>query len=291
MMTKTLQSFVQSLGFELVEEIANRRGSFVWKVAKDGRFFAMKGCDPDIQDTYDRQSLIRRETAILRGLGSLAGSQYADSGEDATYGAWLLLRWIDGQTASTASKAIRTSSHGDTWRELIPRFISIAETYAQIHEAGFLHGDVQTQHILFEERTGEIVILDWGLAQRVGDNNFPYKGGFVHYAAPEVALGMLEHFEAIDYGVAAEIYSLGALFRLMYTGETAVDYGSGNLAQIPFQDKLKAVSQSRLRAFPGSDDVEEVQMQSIMKRCLLKDANSRFGSVRELLQGLRSISV
>ncbi len=289
MIMKMSQSFAQSLGFELVKEIANRRGSFVWKVAKDGHFFAMKGCDPDIQDTYDRQRLIRRETAILRELGSLAGNQYADSGEDAIYGAWLLLRWIDGQTASEVSKEIRTSGHVDAWRKLIPWFISIAKTYAQIHEVGFLHGDVQTQHIFFEERTGEIVILDWGLAQRVGDSSFPYKGGFVHYAAPEIALGMLECREAIDYGVAAEIYSLGALFHLMYTGETAVDYGSGHLAQTPFQDKLKAVSQGRLRTFPDSDDVDEVRMQDVIKRCLLKDSSSRFGSVRELSQAFRSV--
>lgn len=93
---KTLNAFAESLGLEVIETIANRRGSFVLKVCRNREVFALKSCDPSVEDTYDRGELIRREASVLQELGKLAGEQYVDHGEDATYGSWLLLRWIDG---------------------------------------------------------------------------------------------------------------------------------------------------------------------------------------------------
>jgi len=287
---KTPKKFAESLGLELIETVANRRGSLVLKVRRNGEILALKGCDPNVEDTYDRSELVRREAVMLQELGKLSGKQYSDCGEDAVFGSWLLLRWIDGETASAAGARIRTLDESRICSELLPLFISIAEAYAKVHRKGFLHGDVQPQHVLFEKDSDRVILLDWGLARRVGGDNLPYKGGFVHFAAPEIARGMLEEREAIEYDVLAEIYSLGALFRFVYTGETAVDYGSGTMAQIPFREKLEAVSESHLRILPEPINECEARLQAVIKRCLIADPTSRFESSDALFDALRSVA-
>jgi serine/threonine protein kinase len=283
---KTPEIFAESLGLEVIETIAHRRGSFVLKVRRNGEILALKGCDPSVEDTYDRGELVQREAVILQELGESSGKQYSNWGEDAIYGSWLLLRWIDGETASAAGVRIRTLDKNRICSELPPLFISIAEAYAKVHRIGFLHGDVQPQHVLFEKDSHRVILLDWGLAQRVGGDNLPYKGGFVHFAAPEIAQGMLEERKAIEYSVSAEIYSLGALFRFVYTGETATDYGSRDMAQVPFRKKLEAVAGNCLRVFPDPTNEGEARLQAIIKRCLDANPTSRFESADALLQAL-----
>lgn len=283
---KIPKDFAKSLGLEFIETVANRRGSLLLKVSRNGETSALKGCDPSVEDTYDRGKLVRREVMILQELGDLAGDQHLDHGEDAVYGSWLLLRWIDGETASAAGARIRALDKDRTCSELLPLFISIAKTYMEVHRKGFLHGDVQPQHVLSEKDSDCVILLDWGLARRIGGDNPPYKGGFVHYTAPEIAQGMLKEREAIEYDILAEVYSLGALFRFVYTGETAVDYGSVAMAQIPFREKLEAVAENRLRTFPEPTNECEARVQAIIKRCLAADPTSRFESVDALLEAL-----
>lgn len=284
---KTPKDFTESLGLELIETVANRRGSLVLKVRRNGEIFALKGCDPSVEDTYDRGELVRREAVILQELGELSGEQYSDCGENAVYGSWLLLRWIDGETASAVGARIRVLDESRICSELLPLFISIAGAYSKVYSKGFLHGDVQPQHVLFEKYSDRVVLLDWGLARRIGGDNLSYKGGFVHFTAPEIARGMLEEREAIEYDILAEIYSLGALFRFVHTGETAVDYGAGAMAQIPFREKLEAVAGNRLRVFPEPINECEARLQAIIKRCLAADPTSRFESADALLEALR----
>lgn len=288
-MTEMHKAFTGALGVELIEPIVDRRGSLVLKVCRDGKIMALKGVDRSVSDTYDRDDLIRREAIVLRELGNAAGGQYVAHGSHPTYGMWLLLRWVEGETASAAGARIRTLDRKDICAEMRALFVSIAEAYSTLHQKGFLHGDVQAQHVLIEKISGQRIILDWGLARRIEGENPPYKGGFVHYAAPEIARGMLDRCEAISYDIRAEIYSLGALFRFVYTGETAVDYGPGEMMQIPFQQKLKAVSENQLRTLPAPQGECEERLQRVIQQCLMADSKKRFVSVDALLEALQEV--
>lgn len=286
---ETHQNFVESLGLKLVETVVDRRGSVVLKVARDGQIFALKCSNPNVEDTYDRGKLIQHEAAILKEINSLVADQYVDSGEDEVYGAWMLLHWIDGETVSSTGKRLRSIADESSCVSFQKLFTSIARTYAPIHEKGFLHGDVQPPHVFIEQETGQVVLLDWGLGQRIGSADNCYRGGFVHYAAPEIAKGTLEQSEHIEYDVLAEVYSLGAMFYFLYTGETAVDYGPGEMMQIPFQQKLEAVAEGRLRGFKDTDSECEAQLQDVIKKCLAADPSSRYSSVAQLLNALQQI--
>lgn len=288
-MNDALNQFAISHGLTLLNEVANRRGSLLWRVLRGDRAFALKGCESGVDDTYDRHQLLRRESAILRELGPLIGNQHVESGEDARFGPWLLMRWIEGETLGTISKAVRAQERPQTVSKLLPLFISISRSYGEIHAAGYLHGDVQMQHVVFEPGAALPLILDWGLGHRADNSSFCYRGGFIHYAAPEIAGGMLKREEAIRYTLSAEIYSLGALFRLAFTGDTAIDYGPGALPAIRFDDKLRAVAENRVRPFPDPCCDAEAGLQEIIARCLRADSGERFSSAQRVETALREV--
>ncbi len=289
-MKKMYQNLIESLGLELIEIIEDRRGSLVLKVSRDGENFVLKCCDLSIKDDYDRGKLIRYEAVVLQEINDLIGNQYVSHGEDNLCGPWILLRWITGEKVSSLGLKFRASNQKDLCSKFTQLFISIISTYKDIHHRGFLHGDIQPQHILLVKNLNEIVLLDWGLAQRINGNNPPYKGGLIHYVAPEIARGMLEEISSIEYNFSSEIYSMGALLYFLYTGETAVNYGPGTVNEIPFKQKLEAVAKNNLRGFSNPNSECESRLQSIIKKCLSSESHSRFASTDALYDALINIS-
>ena len=279
------QQMPEALGLKVLETIADRRGSRLHKVRRDGVVMALKSAEVGSTDTYDRSGLLVREAELLRDLGDLVGSQYIDHGVHEELGPWLLLRWLEGATISDLTKASSDSQKADRSNQLLPYFIQTAAQYAKIHGAGFLHGDVQVLHTLFEDGADTPTILDWGLGRRLSGENPAYKGGFVHYAAPEIAAEMLLKKPSMDYTVASEMYSIGSLMYVCYTHQTAVDYGADDHRSIGLDLKLEAVAAGKLRGFEEPFDA----LQSVIMRCLSLDPAERYASASDLLQALSEI--
>lgn len=284
----TAQLLADSLNVELLEVVVDRRGSFLLKVQRGDDVMALKGVDSSVADTYDRAALVLHEAEILRELDVLVGNQYVDHGTLPEFGAWLLKRWVEGDAATDVAAKLRDRplTLAQMLDGMTDLFTRIVAAYVPIHDAGILHGDVQPRHILLEPGVDRPVILDWGLARRTDERNAPYKGGLVHYAAPEVARDMLADLDEIPYGVAAEVYSLGAMLYFCATGDTAVDYGPGAMSQIPFELKLKAVAQGNLRGFTKPRNHREAALQEAIAGCLVSDPTERTQSAQALLDAV-----
>lgn len=282
----TPDGLAQALDLRLIKTVADRRGSWLLQVARGDEIMALKGSDPHGADTYDRDLLIAHEGEVLKGLGDLADGLFVDQGHLDAYGNWVLMRWIDGATASTATARIRTLDPEPRAEAMQALFVAIMEKYSAIHASGTLHGDVQPSHIMLPEESNNILILDWGLARRAGHDDPSYKGGFVHYAAPEIARQMLAEDEAIPYDMAAEVYSLGALMFFCLTGETAVDYGPGPLPSIPLRSKLAAVADGRIRSFVRPCTGIEEHLQQVILDCLEPQSTKRPESAAAICDAL-----
>jgi len=290
-MMKTRQEFVKELGFVFVDTVVDRRGSVVLKVSREDEYFALKFSDISVRDTYDRNALLLQEVSILKKVNHLIHNQMILSGNDNEYGEWLLLRWVEGETVSSIAKDIRSSDVDKACKDFLVLFISIAEAYVKIHQKGFLHGDVQPAHMVLERESDQVTLFDWGLGREANSNRLDYRGGFVHYTAPEIAAGMLQDKKDMQYAMASEIYSLGATFFFLYTGKTAVNYGQEEMMQISLQQKLQAVAECHLRKFEEARNDCEKQIQVIIEKCLSPDLNKRFCSTEKLLQSLKKLSV
>lgn len=279
---KTPTEICTHLGVELVELVAQRRGSVLLKAERSGEFVALKGYDPEEPDTYDRGELLRAEADILSRVDHLLSrSTYLDYSSDAVFGEWLVTRWIDGTEAVPYVKSL-VENRVD---RMVALFRGIAQELARVHDAGYLHGDVQSAHVIVTPGSPAPVFIDWGLGRRI-DEPKPYAGGFVHYAAPEIAQGMIDTRTDIDYNVAAEIYSVGALLRLCLDGQTAADYQLSD----PFSLKLEKIARGKLRAFKPADGAKERALQTVVGKCLALQPESRFASLGKLDNALAHLT-
>lgn len=271
----------RELGMELVGVVDRRRGSVLLKARRNGGIVAVKGYDPDETDTYDRQELLRAEAAILREVDPFLSQQlYVSYNTDPTLGDWLVMRWVEGVTVSTYVRDLPEDKTGP----LAEVFRAGADALDRVHEAGFLHGDVQPAHLIISGDGLSPVLIDWGLGRR-SNTPTPYAGGFVHYAAPEVAAAMLEKRVDIAYTRAAEIYSFGALMAFCYTGETATNYSLSD----PLPQKLEKVAQGNLRPFGKLVTEKERQLVSVIRHCLAFHPEDRPASLREVSTGLANL--
>ncbi|MBI4467460.1 MAG: protein kinase [Acidobacteria bacterium] len=167
----------------------------------------------------------------------------------------------------------------------------IAEGLNEAHQAGVVHRDVKPANIMLDAK-GRVKILDFGLAVFTGRERAPGEtaesfmsrtatgwstGGTVPYMSPEQLRG-----ERTD--ARSDIFSLGALLyecltgRLPFRGDTSIDILHAILRQPP----------TPLRSL-----IPEVspEWEELVERCLEKEPERRFRSVREVQEALRRAAV
>jgi formylglycine-generating enzyme required for sulfatase activity len=162
------------------------------------------------------------------------------------------MRLIQGETLAAAIQAYHRDPETDpgaralALRKLLSRFIAVCNALAYAHSKGIVHRDIKPSNIMLG-KFGETLIVDWGLAKRVGqpepndrtgptppDEGGPdglvatLKGasfGTPRFMSPEQACGDLERI-----GPASDIYSLGASLYVVLTDRPPFD--GLDLAQI-----------------------------------------------------------
>jgi eukaryotic-like serine/threonine-protein kinase len=155
------------------------------------------------------------------------------------------------------------------------RQIALAIDYA--HQHGVTHRDIKPSNVLIDDK-GHARISDFGLAKRAeGSQNLTRSRQFVGtvpYMAPEQIAGSRDRA-----GPASDVYSLGALFYELLTGqppfraETVLD----TLDQIREKDP-------KLPRQLNPSTPRELEM--ICLKCLEKRPESRYRSARELADDL-----
>lgn len=181
---------------------------------------------------------------------------------------------------------------GSSLQELVQRFGPLhvtrachyihqaAEGLQAAHDAGLIHRDVKPANIMLE-RTGMIRLLDLGLARFYHDNEdlltvkYDEKNvlGTADYVAPEQALNSHE----VD--IRADIYSLGATFYFLLTGQPP--FAGGKIAQKLIWHQVR---QPRPIREVRPEVPEEVA--AIVARMLAKDPARRFQSPQEVSDAL-----
>jgi len=278
-----------SLGYELVVEVTNRRGTALLKVSQGESLYALKLNVPDpAENVYDTVLLIKREASVLKRLGGLVHDLYVNHGQhNSTH--WLLLRWLDGESVSLPSKLYRSMPDEQQKKiAFLKLFVSILEKYAAFHGAGYLHGDVQPHHIFMVSEVP--AVIDWGLGKHVADVDCVYRGGLAHFASPEVARGMIERASNIPYDQLSEIYSIAAMFFVLFTGITPVNYGADDPMSVPLEQKLRCITQSNLTSFREAGSLLFPELELVLQKCLSSNRDERL-STTEFLKKLQEIRV
>ncbi|MCE5293532.1 MAG: serine/threonine-protein kinase PknD [Chlamydiales bacterium] len=179
---------------------------------------------------------------------------------------------------------------------LVRQFLQVCQAVAYAHSKGVLHRDLKPENIIIG-KYGQVLILDWGLAKVLGDEEeLPIRNertddeldvragltrigkvvGTVSFMAPERAQGK-------PATIKTDIYSLGVMLYQLLT------------LQLPFRRKSlrefkKRYSKEQLvspEIMAPYRDVPEMLSETV-KRCLAADDTERYASVDELIESLEN---
>jgi serine/threonine protein kinase/Tfp pilus assembly protein PilF len=155
--------------------------------------------------------------------------------------------------------------------------VKIARTVHFAHEHGILHRDIKPGNILLDKK-GEPLLTDFGLARLIEQestvtNSFDVLGT-PSYMSPEQAAGRTKELTA-----AADVYSLGAVFYQMLTGEPP--FAGGTTYQT-----IRMVLESEPRNPRVRKSMVDVDLASFCVKCLEKDPPRRYATALALAEDL-----
>jgi serine/threonine-protein kinase len=179
---------------------------------------------------------------------------------------------------------------------LLRRFLDVCNAVAYAHSKGWLHRDLKPSNIMLGTY-GETLLLDWGLAKRLGgpaDEPVPSMGavspprlsgngssgtqqgqalGTPAYMSPEQAAG--RHSEL---GPASDVYGLGATLYHLLTGKPAF---SGDVGAI-----LRNVEQGNFSRPSAVNGIVPPALEAICLKAMACQPDDRYPSVRALADDL-----
>ncbi|QNS08820.1 protein kinase [Streptomyces xanthii] len=225
--------------------VLDRRGSTVWNIVTGSGRYALKlGYPIEATDQWPGQPWTARapgrEAAVLAHLAT----EHVASG-DWERGTWNIQPWHEGPDL----QHLWTRTRADGAVPDIQTAFECAGALAELHEAGWAHGDIQPAHFLIGPDRTHLIDLALAHGKPVPDTvDFPFRGCLVHYEAPEISAAVLDEDQAIPTQ-AADIYGLGATLLMAATGKRAVIYPDN--APRPAQRAAIVAGNRRAVTMPG----------------------------------------
>ncbi len=127
---------------------------------------------------------------------------------------YLALEWAEGEPLTDVARKDGPLDALTTGKIIE----QLANGLAAAHAAGIIHRDLKPENIVYDQKTGTVKLLDFGIARDAADDpaqRLTRTGFFVgslNYVAPEALSGEL-------VGEAADIYSLATIAYFLLSGE------------------------------------------------------------------------
>ncbi len=151
------------------------------------------------------------------------------------------------------------------------------------HRQGVVHRDIKPQNMLILPESGELKIMDFGIAQPVsmkeGASGLTTEGmvmGTPDYIPPEQAQGQSADFRS-------DIYALGVVLFETFTGK--LPFRADNVMRIVLAHVQDAPPRPR-----SINPKLSAELETVILRCLEKDPTRRYANVAELLRALTAVS-
>jgi hypothetical protein len=216
---------------------------------------------------------------LLAAPPSQAG-RVVDVGEEPA-GAFVASRWVAGvDLVGLLQAAQRQAAHGRTG--LAPAMVGVVGgqmarvlSFSHAGEPPLFHLGLCPGNVLVTP-SGEVVVLDFGLFASVrGLVDHPIEKWW--FVAPEL-LGVAIGSEALDRGVAADLYSLGAILHFLLLGRSAFEARSlAELSKCTWElsrdiPGVPAAMSAAIRALTAPDPADRPQAASWLSEWLTSHA-------------------
>jgi serine/threonine-protein kinase len=249
------------------------------------RKLALKILPAELASNGDRMERFIREAKSAAALNHPNIATIHEIGEhEGTH--FIAMEFIDGQT-------LREKIHQEQadLRKLLRYLQQVTEGLTKAHATGIVHRDLKPDNIMIT-RDGHAKILDFGLAKLIAQSQSPNLSaeelsamptammphysqpgtvmGTVGYMSPEQAQGRVNE---IDH--RSDIFSFGCLLFEAATGRKPFE---GKDALDSLHNTVHAPTPLIKELSPVAPD----ELQRIVRRCLAKDPDKRYQSIKEV---------
>ena len=255
------------------------------------RKVALKILPADVASNRDRMERFIREAKSAAALSHPNIAQIFEIGEhDGTH--FIAMEFVEGVTLREKIHRERTEL-----RKLLRHLQHVAEGLAKAHSAGIVHRDLKPDNIMIT-RDGHAKVLDFGLAKLIepqladanaGDHDNVATAimkqqstpgvimGTVGYMSPEQAQGQTKEIDQ-----RSDIFSFGCILFEATTGKK------------PFEGDsiVKSLHSLIYEPAPQIKDLNPTapaDLQRIIRRCLAKDKEQRYQSIKEVAIELKEL--
>lgn len=201
------------------------------------------------------------------------------------------MRFVEGITLQQAVADLHSKgppgNSSREFRQLLSRLVTVCQTIAYAHSKGIVHRDLKPANIMLGAY-GETVVLDWGLAKRVGRAE-DVKDDIASIPSPENAeatragdvLGtpaFMSPEQAVDSSTvseASDVYSLGAILYVVLTGDSPFAKG----------DRTNLLDRVRRGEYPPPRSNEPTvprALEAICLKAMAKEPAERYKSAAAL---------
>ncbi|HKZ78192.1 MAG TPA: protein kinase [Pyrinomonadaceae bacterium] len=253
------------------------------------RKVALKILPADLASNRERMERFIREAKSAAALNHPNIAHIYEIGEHDGV-KFIAMEFIDGVTLREKIHRERTEL-----TRLLRYLQHSAEGLAKAHAAGIVHRDLKPDNIMIT-REGHAKILDFGLAKLIelqpvptGDSSevatavMPQHSspgtvmGTVGYMSPEQAQGKTKEIDQ-----RSDIFSFGCILFEVVTGHKAFE-GKDAI------DSLNKIIREPAPSLSDFNPSAPVELQRIVRRCLAKDPDERFQTIKEVAIELKEL--
>lgn len=270
---------VEILGKYVVERTLGKGGMGIVVAARHqglGELHAIKFLLPSVLAHSQAITRFEREARAAARLRSEHVARVMDVGRTPTGEPYMVMEYLEGQDLKTILQ------HGPLpLEDVVEYLLQTCDAVSEAHQVGIVHRDLKPANLFLTIRSNGspcIKVLDFGIA-KISDPNeveLTREGmvGSLKYMPPEQILKS----KTADW--RADIWQLGMIAYEFVTAQTAFG-GTSHIDMVANIMEEEPALPSTLRPdLPAS-------MEAIILRCLRKNRDERFQSVRELADALR----
>ena len=251
------------------------------------RKVALKILPAEPAENQDRMRRFTQEATAAAALNHPNIATIHEIGEyDGTH--YIVMELVDGLTLREEIHQNRTEL-----RKLLKYLQQVAEGLAKAHAAGIVHRDLKPDNIMVT-RDGHAKILDFGLAKLIEQQPVPAGNsdevatavmprpsspgaimGTVGYMSPEQA-------KAKTVDQRSDIFSFGCVLYETVTGRKPFEGDS-------VVDTLHKIIHDSPPLITDSNPNTSPELQRVIRRCLAKDPDERFQSIKDVAIELKEL--
>jgi eukaryotic-like serine/threonine-protein kinase len=248
-----------------------------------GRTVALKEVLPKAGSASARR--FEREVALTARLEHPSIVPLYDSGTTQDGRPYYVMRRVSGRPLD---ELMQRSRKLDERLALLPAVQSAIDAVAHAHRRGVIHRDLKPANILVGD-LGETVVIDWGLAKVVGEEDEPASRDSLPSDSLQTQIGSVfgtpgfmapEQARGDEIGTGGDVYALGATLYQLLSGQPP---HSGPSATAVIEKTLKSQMVPLSEIAPGAP----VELVTIVNKALSPEPEQRYPHAGALGEDLR----